>query len=497
MKASVTVFLLGINLLSGIPTRRAPTLVSAFSSPLKNRDRHAIPTVSNKKATVPPLSQSATAESLESDGSGKEEEKQAISAATFSLVKATVGSGVLSLSSGVAAVGDVSAALVPASLLIVILGFLSAYSFLMIGRISQLQGSKETKSIGAAWESEIGADSSWIVSLSTFLTPLGAALTYSIVLGDMLSTLAKSAGVTGLLARRQTAILGITSVVLYPLCNLSSLAALAPISIIGVVGMMFTSLFMVFRAIPGGAYCAASGGSFLPTLAPALQPTFGLIGNNAYSPSILILVSMAATSYLAHFSAHEFCDGLKNKSIKRFGTLTALGFGITALINIIVMSSGFLTFGGNCQGMILNNYSAKDIGATICRMVVTISLIGSYPIFLRGVKSSFFELFMKGKKVTKRANKLVTTALLGGLTSTALVIKDAGIMVSLTGAILGSAIIYMFPSLIYLKLTKRLIAEGKLKETIGVKSERLFNKFLIVLGVALGVLGTGVTLGVV
>lgn len=130
-------------------------------------------------------------------------------------------------------------------------------------------------------------------------------------------------------------------------------------------------------------------------------------------------------------------------------------------------------------------------------MIVTISLVGSYPIFMRGVKSSFFELFMKGKTVTKRANKIITTALLAGLTSTAMVIKDAGVMVSLTGAILGSAIIYMFPSLIYLKLTKRLIKEGKLKETFGVKSERLANKFLIILGVALGVLGTGVTLGVV
>lgn len=387
--------------------------------------------------------------------------------------------------------------LVPASALIFVLGALSAYSFFMIGRISNLQGSVQSKSIGAAWEEEIGANSSWIVTLSCLLTPLGAALTYSIILGDMLSALAQTVGVTGILAKRQTAILGITSAVLYPLCNLSSLAALAPVSIVGVIGMMFTSLFMVFRAIPGGAYCAASGGSFLPTLAPGLQPSFGIVGNNAYSSSILILVSMAATSYLAHFSAPDFYDGLKEKSLKKFGVLTSLGFGITALLNVIVMSSGFLTFGGNCKGMILNNYSAKDIGATICRLIVTISLIGSYPIFLRAVKSSFFELAMKGKKISNSLNKLVTTILLGALTATAMVLKDAGIMVSLTGALLGSAIIYIFPSMIYLKLTKRLIAEGKLKNSFSVKAERTANKLLAVLGVALGVLGTGVTLGVV
>ena len=382
-------------------------------------------------------------------------------------------------------------------MLIFVLGGLSAYSFFNIGRISNLQGSDKSKSIGEAWEDEIGADSSWIVSLSCLLTPLGAALTYSIILGDMLSSLAQSAGLTGILARRQTSILGITAAVLYPLCNLSSLAALAPVSMIGVIGMVFTSLFMVFRAIPGGAYCAATGGSFLSTLAPALQPSFGVIGNNAYSASILILVSMAATAYLAHFSAQDFYDGLKEKTVKKFGVLTSLGFGIAALMNVIIMSAGFLTFGGNCKGMVLNNYSAKDIGATISRMIVTISLIGSYPIFMGAVKSSFYELFMKGKKVSERMNKIVTTTLLGALTSAALVLKDAGLMVSLSGAALGSAIIYIFPSLIYLKLTKRLIAEGKMKNTVSVKAERVFNKFLAVLGVALGILGTGVTLGIV
>lgn len=385
--------------------------------------------------------------------------------------------------------------LVPASILMILLAGVSAYSFYMIGRISSLQESKTTKSIGAAWEDVVGADSSWIVSLSTFLTPLGAALTYSIILGDMLSALAQSAGLAGVLAKRQTSIVGITAAVLYPLCHLSSLAALAPISIVGVIGMMMTSLFMVFRSIPGGKYCAVTGGSFLSTIAPSLQPSFGIVGNNAYSRSILILVSMAATSFLAHFSAHDFCDGLKDKSLKRFGTMTGLGFGITVLINIIVMASGFCTFGGNCQGMILNNYSGKDIGATLCRMIVTVSLIGSYPIFIRGVKSSFYELAMKGKEISKSMDKKVTNLTLGALTAAAMVLKDAGVMVSLTGAILGSAIIYSFPSIIFLKLTKRLMAEGKMKKTFGLSAERFFNKILVVTGGVLAVLGTAVTLG--
>ena len=86
--------------------------------------------------------------------------------------------------------------LYPASALIFVLGALSAYSFHMIGRFSHLDGpEKSTKSLSAAWEREVGEQSSWIVSLACFLTPLGATLTYSIILGDMLSSLARFFGI--------------------------------------------------------------------------------------------------------------------------------------------------------------------------------------------------------------------------------------------------------------------------------------------------------------
>ena len=87
-------------------------------------------------------------------------------------------------------------------------------------------------------------------------------------------------------------------------------------------------------------------GAFLSTLAPGLQPSIGIIGNQAFLPLIPILVSMEGTSFLAHFSTHAFSNGLRDKLLKRFGILTGVGgFSITALM----MSSGFCTFGSNYQ----------------------------------------------------------------------------------------------------------------------------------------------------
>ena len=451
--------------------------------------------------------------------------KQSLSAATFNLVKACVGSGVLALSAGVAAIGDVPSVLIPASLIISILGSLSAYSFHMIGRISQLLGDEpihnkpitittttttkitsadEVPSLSSAWKQELGPSTAWVVSLACFLTPLGAALTYSIILGDMVSSLAASLGCS-LLAYRPWAILGVTSFTLYPLCHLQSLQALSPVSMVGVVGMIFTTLFMMWRVplfFPSSPYNTIGGsggigsigstaaGWLVSSLPSSLQPSFGTLGwTKVFSPSILLIVSMAATSYLVHFSAHDFYNGLQRASMKQYTKLTLLGFAITILMNIAIMSFGFLTFGANSQGMILNNYSPLDVGAIISRCIVTVSLIGSYPLIFRGMKSAFFELFPK----MERFQGLVTKIFLASLTSLAFVLKDAGFMVGIVGALLGSAIIYIFPSIIYLHATQRRIQSGTMDLTRRLRLERMVNKGFIVMGALFGLLGAIIT----
>jgi sodium-coupled neutral amino acid transporter 11 len=195
-----------------------------------------------------------------------------------------------------------------------------------------------------------------------------------------------------------------------------------------------------------------------------------------------------------HYSAHEFCDGLSDNTPKRVKKMTGTSFGCTVLLNLIFMISGFLTFGGNCQSMVLNNYSPHDVGAIISRIIVAVSLVGSYPIIFRAMKSSLFDITHKGKEVPEKFNKLVTGSLLGVLTGAALVLKDAGMVISLNGAVMGSAIIYGFPSLIFLKLIKRLMKEGKLEKTRELMIERFANKALIGLGGIIAIAGSGVIL---
>jgi len=354
---------------------------------------------------------------------------------------------------------------------------LSGYTFSLVGRMSLDNGAK---TMGEVWEREIGRQSSWIIDSSTFVFTMGCCLTFSIVLGDFLSSLAQSVGATGWLATRQTSILGVTLSALYPLSLMESLESLAPMSIAGVVGLVGTAIYMIAMCFT--SHYKLPYGQFLSSV--PLLPSFGT--RKGFNPlSSLILGSMLANAFLAHYSAPDFIRSLKqnDKVVDKFKTLTAVGFGMTSIINTIVMVTGFLTFGGNTVGVILNNYSTQDLGASICRVLSSISILGAFPLLLRPGQTALNNLLFKDKEPSKSTNRGITTILVAMLTGGAMVMKNAGLIVSFNGALMGSAIIYIFPSMMFLANEER-----------GTKVERLVNRGLIMFGVGAAIMGVLVSL---
>ena len=77
-----------------------------------------------------------------------------------------------------------------------------------------------------------------------------ACLAYSMIIGDLISALVLSAGISGVLAKRSTAIIAVTGGVVAPLCFLKSLSALSFTSILGVLGVVFSTAVMVRGCAP-------------------------------------------------------------------------------------------------------------------------------------------------------------------------------------------------------------------------------------------------------
>lgn len=211
----------------------------------------------------------------------------------FNLVKAIVGAGVLSLPAGIAAFGNAPSAVVPAVALIVVIGMLSGYGFGLIGRSCALT---KTTSYRDAWSASISRETSWIPAWSVTLKTIAATLAYSMILGDTFQSLFLAAGLQ--LTKSQT-LIGVTGLVLLPLCLLKNLSSLAPFSLLGSLGMVYTAVAMAIRYFTK-AYSTTAGSALVNDLPMALRPSFGNIGAyGVWNPSSTILLGMLSTAYVS------------------------------------------------------------------------------------------------------------------------------------------------------------------------------------------------------
>jgi len=378
----------------------------------------------------------------------------------FNLVKGIVGAGVLTLPAGIATFGNAPSAVIPAVFLITLIGSLSGYGFALIGRVCALTN---TGSYRGAWEKSVNEKSSGYVATAVTLKTIFAILAYSMILGDTFQSLALSAG---LQVTKTVTLTAVTAFLLLPLCLLKNLSSLAPFSLLGTLGMVYTAIAMGIRCF-GKAY--AAGGQFATDLPATLRPAFGSTGAaGVLSPSTAILLGMLSTSYMAHFNAPKFYTELKNNTVPRFLKVVSTSFGISIGLFCIMASLGFLTFGGNCSGLILNkyvlnnlqngltsniiltcsstcyffilqphfckprSYSTRDSLMGLSRIAVAVSLVFSYPLAFVGARDGVLELF----SVKNRSNSLLnslTVGMLTAITIAALIIPDVSFVLAFAG----------------------------------------------------------------
>merc|ERR1719393_167364 len=139
------------------------------------------------------------------------------------------------------------------------------------------------------------------------------------------------------------------------------------------------------------------------------------------------------------------------------------------------MAGGFLTFGSASNGLILNSYATADPLAFLARLGIGMSIIFSYPLNFVGLREGI--LSATGKTEAGKKNSVhvaLSLALMLIMNGSALFVKDLGLVVGLGGAILGSALVYIFPAL---------MAIGEKAGAISSKGEKLANYALTGLGI--------------
>ncbi|KAG5190219.1 transmembrane amino acid transporter protein-domain-containing protein [Tribonema minus] len=413
-----------------------------------------------------------------------------MTASTFNLAKNIIGGGMLALPAGMAAGRGTGYA--PAFALMAATCVLSAYTFVLVGKSVDATGARSFKDL---WAKTIGPKSAWAVDAAIFALCFGVCIMYGCFLGDLFSSLAGAVpAIPAALASRTSAIVGITAVVLLPLCLLRDLSALRFSSMAGIGAVLYVTGFVAKRALDG-TYRAGTG-RLLRGLDTTLLPRQATGGLMAMGAGTFVLFNMLSTAFMAHPNAVKFYTELKEATPRRFARVTYAAFALAALVYGTVMACGYATFGQASSGLILNNYHARDdILAVLGRLGTGISIIGSQPLLFAGLRESAFSTFTTMGLIPKDVDSRpalwagLSAALLAAATAIAIVTPDVGVVVSLVGALLGAGMVYSLPSYLYMCVRRRRAGGGGGGAVLRMPALRLVFLF----GIVMTLVGTGLT----
>ena len=172
-----------------------------------------------------------------------------------------------------------------------------------------------------------------------------------------------------------------------------------------------------------------------------------------------------------------------------FNKVIKNAFSIAFASFVIIMSMGFLTFGGTTAGFVLNNYAGNDILATFARLAVGLALLTGYPFTFTAMRDGIFDLAKAGDEARAKWSKPLNLGLISIVTVLAILLKDVGFVVSLSGALFGTTLMFMVPSYMNICNVKKGVGAARSKS----KTEVMFNYFTLVLGTAMGALGVGIS----
>ncbi len=199
-----------------------------------------------------------------------------------------------------------------------------------------------------------------------------------------------------------------------------------------------------------------------------------------------LLASLLSYCFVTHYNAPKYYSELNDPSLPRFSQMATSSYLFAAVLYIISMSLGLAIFGKESQSFILNNLSSRDPLAFIARLAFGASVLGSFPLIFIGMRNWFVEKW--GEKRGKKGYiKRVTSILLVVICALTTQFTDIGFVGSLSGAMFGVTMAFVFPAIIYLRT---LLMESKQNQTPMPLLTTALNCVLLVMGICLSGIGT-------
>ena len=339
----------------------------------------------------------------------------------------------------------VNMSVIPGSIFVLIMGFCSTASMAML-ILSARSVSKYTYKdlLTSAFNDKAGKAFDIVLMLYTY----GILVEYARILADtMPSAMTDLVGHDGVWSH-QLFWLGISFVIFWALSSLRRFSELKISSYLGVATIFYAVFLVITRYFMGTYSPPGQGGLNRPNI-----PWFRL------STDFFKGIPVLSVSYSCHYNIAPFYREMKDRTAKKYLKAVLAAIPVISVSYIFVGITGVLMFGESCLestgGDITKAFPQSDTAAVVGRLGLFLHFSSVFPIIAMATRRCLNQLIF-GSPIQPIYRYIIEAFFLVITSCTlAYLVKGIAEVLDLIGALFGLSIVYVIPSLVFIRLSPR------------------------------------------
>ncbi|KAL2852817.1 transmembrane amino acid transporter protein-domain-containing protein [Aspergillus pseudoustus] len=164
-------------------------------------------------------------------------------------------------------------------------------------------------------------------------------------------------------------------------------------------------------------------------------------------------VGVISFAFVCHHNSLLIYGSLKKPTLDRFATVTHYSTAVSLIMCLAMGISGFLFFGSQTQGNVLNNFPSDNILINIARLCFGLNMLTTLPLEAFVCRSVMTTYYFPDEPFNMNRHLIFSSALVLTSVAMALLTCDLGAVFELIGATSAASLAYIFPPLCYIKLS--------------------------------------------
>lgn len=178
-------------------------------------------------------------------------------------------------------------------------------------------------------------------------------------------------------------------------------------------------------------------------------------GSFFVNPGVFQAIGVISFAFVCHHNSLLIYGSLRTPTMDRFARVTHYSTGISMVACLAMALGGYLVFGDQTQGNVLNNFPTRNIMVNIARLCFGLNMLTTLPLECFVCREVMTEYYFPGEAYQPNRHLIFTTSLVVSAMTTSLITCDLGVVFELVGATSACALAYILPPLCYLKLSRR------------------------------------------